>query len=194
MRGFGEDQKSEFLSCAVSKEEVVAATRAWLEAEVIGLNLCPFARAVHVAGRIRYFVSEAETTGALRADLVAELRLLATLDPAEVDTTLLVHPGVLDDFIQYNDFLDVADAALRSLGFVGEFQIASFHPRYQFAGTRPEDASNRTNRSPYPTLHLLREASIERAVADFPGAAGIPERNLETLRRLAAGDPGHGGA
>ena len=148
---------------------------------------------MHVAGQIRYVVSEAGTTEALRADLVAELRLLATLDAAEVDTTLLIHPDVLNDFLEYNDFLDVADAALRSLGFVGEFQIASFHPRYQFAGTGPEDLSNRTNRSPYPMLHLLREASITRAVAAHPDAAGIPDRNLVTLRRLAAGLPKAGG-
>lgn len=172
------------MSGAGSKEEVVAATRAWLETDVIGLNLCPFARAVHAAHQIRYFVSRAETAEDLRADLVSELRLLETLDPAQVDTTLLIHPSVFGDFLDYNDFLGVADATIGELGLVGVFQIASFHPRYQFAGTEPDDVTNRTNRSPYPMLHLLREASIERAVADYPDAALIPQRNIETLRRL----------
>ena len=172
------------MSRAGSEEEVVAATQAWLEADVIGLNLCPFAKAVHLARQIRYVVSRAETAEALRADLVSELRLLETLDPAKVDTTLLIHPSVLGRFPDYNDFLGVADATLGELGLVGVLQIASFHPRYQFAGTGPEDVTNRTNRSPYPMLHILREASLSRAVADYPDAAGIPARNIETLRRL----------
>jgi hypothetical protein len=178
----GEDVAN--LSGAGSEEEVVAATRAWLETDVIGLNLCPFAKAVHAAGQIRYFVSRAETAEELRTDLVSELRLLGTLDPAQVDTTLIIHPHVFGDFLAYNDFLGEADAVLKDLRLVGIFQIASFHPRYQFAGTEPDDVTNRTNRSPYPMLHLLREASIERAVADYPDAAGIPGRNIETLRRL----------
>jgi len=174
------------VSRAGSDEEVVAATQAWLERDVIGLNLCPFARAVSDAGRIRYFVSRAETGEGLRTDLVSELRILETLDPAKVDTTLLIHPSVFGDFPDYNDFLGVAEAAVEELGFAGVFQIASFHPTYRFAGTAPEDVTNRTNRSPYPMLHILREASIARAVAGHPDAAGIPARNIETLRRLGA--------
>jgi hypothetical protein len=172
------------LSTARSKEDVVAATRAWLEATVIGLNLCPFAKAVHAANRIRYFVSRAKKAEGLRADLVSELRLLEIPDSAQVDTTLLIHPYVFGDFLEYNEFLGVADATLEELGLVGTFQIASFHPRYQFAGTEPDDVTNRTNRSPYPMLHLLRETSVERAVANFPDAVHIPQRNVETLRRL----------
>jgi hypothetical protein len=178
-----------------SKEEVIAATRAWLETDVIGLNLCPFAKAVHSAGQIRYFVSDAETAEALRADVVSELKFLSGVDAAEVDTTLLIHPKVFDDFLDYNDFLTEAEAAIKELDFVGVFQVASFHPRYQFAGTRPGDAENRTNRSPYPTLHLLREESVERAVEGYPGASEIPQRNIETMRRLysSRGGPPKGG-
>jgi uncharacterized protein len=169
---------------AASDEEVIAATRAWLERAVIGLNLCPFAKSVHVKNQIRYAVSAAQTPEDLLADLVTELRILHAASPSEIDTTLLVHPRVLDDFLDYNDFLELAEAAVADAGLEGEIQVASFHPQYQFAGTRPEDIENCSNRSPYPTLHLLREASIERAVAVFPDASRIFERNIETLRRL----------
>ena len=151
---------------------------------MIGLDLCPFARAVHARGQIRWVVTPAATPEALLAELLAELRTLAAADPAAVDTTLLIHPAVLADFLDYNDFLAVADAAVADLGLEGVLQIASFHPRYQFAGTAPDDVTNHTNRSPYPILHLLREASVERAVAAFPDAAAIYEKNVATLRRL----------
>jgi hypothetical protein len=167
-----------------SKDEVIAATRAWLEKDVIGLNLCPFAQAVHSAGQIRYAVSDAETVKALRADLLEELLFLKEADPAQVDTTLLIHPRMLQDFHEFNDFLDVADDVLKDLGLRGDIQIASFHPLYQFAETEPDDVTNRTNRSPYPTLHLLREASVERALENYPDAEQIPQRNIETMRRL----------
>ncbi|HEY5292689.1 MAG TPA: DUF1415 domain-containing protein [Burkholderiales bacterium] len=169
---------------AAPDEEVLAATRAWLERAVIGLNLCPFAKAVHAKKQIRYAVSAARTPENLLADLVTELRTLQAADPSEIDTTLLVHPRVLGDFLDFNEFLALADAAVAAEGLEGEIQVASFHPHYQFAGTRPEDIENCSNRSPYPTLHLLREASIERAVAVFPDASEIFERNIETLRRL----------
>ena len=169
---------------AAPDEEVIAAMRVWLEHAVIGLNLCPFAKAVHVRKQIRFAVSAAQTPEALLADLVAELRILQAADPSEIDTTLLVHPRVLGDFLDYNDFLELAEAAVAGEGLEGEIQLASFHPHYQFAGTRPEDIENCSNRSPYPTLHLLREASIERAVAVFPDASQIFERNIERLRRL----------
>jgi hypothetical protein len=151
---------------------------------VIGLDLCPFARAVHARGQIRWVVSPAATPEALLADLLDELRTLAAADPAAIDTTLLIHPAVLGDFLDYNDFLAVADAAVADLGLAGTLQIASFHPRYQFAGTAPDDVESFTYRSPYPILHLLREASVERAVAAFPDAATIYEKNIATLRRL----------
>jgi len=159
-------------------------TRHWLESAVIGLNLCPFARAVHVKEQIRWVESSAADTGRLREDLVRELELLVASDPQRVETTLLIHPGVLRDFLDYNDFLDVADDAVDALGLAGVIQVASFHPDYQFAGTAPDDAENLSNRSPHPMLHLLREASIARAVDAFPDAASIYERNIETLRQL----------
>ena len=170
---------------AAEAEEIVVATRTWLERAVIGLNLCPFAKAVHLGDRIRYAVSVAETPDELRADLVDELQALAAADPAEIETTLLIHPRVFaGDFLAYNDFLEVADETLEDLDLVGEIQIASFHPRYQFAGTEPDDIENYTNRSPYPMLHLLRESSVEAAVEAHPDTAQINERNVETMRAL----------
>lgn len=164
--------------------EVVDQTRTWLERAVIGLDLCPFAKAVHRLGRVRYCVSEAETQAALIDDLAAELRALHAVAPETCETTLLIHPGVLTDFLEYNDFLEVAEAVVAQLELEGEIQIASFHPQYQFAGSGPDDIENFTNRSPYPTLHLLRESSIERALAGTPDPDVIYQRNIETLRRL----------
>ena len=164
----------------------IEQTRHWLEQAVIGLNLCPFAKAVHTKGQIRWVESSATDVQGLMSDLVHELQLLAAADPEAVDTTLLVHPQVLGDFLDYNDFLDLADAALEELGLIGALQIASFHPQYQFEGTEPDDAENLSNRSPHPTLHLLREDSVERAVASFPEAEMIYERNIQSLRALGA--------
>jgi hypothetical protein len=169
-----------------SQEDVVAATQAWLERAVIGLNLCPFAKAVHVSNRVRYVVSNATTEDALVEELSRELARLHESNPDEIETTLLIHPYVFGDFLEFNDYLDVVDATIAELGLEGEIQVASFHPDYQFAGTAPEDVENCTNRSPYPTLHLLREASIERAVEAFGDTDAIFERNIETLRRLGA--------
>lgn len=166
----------------------IADTRRWLERAVIGLNLCPFAKAVHAKGQVRFVLSDATTPEALLAQLGAELALLRDADPAAVDTTLLVHPQVLRDFLDYNDFLDRADALVAALDLEGVLQVASFHPDYRFAGTATDDPGNRTNRSPHPTLHLLREDSVSRAVAAFPDPDAIVARNLDTLRRL--GDPG----
>lgn len=160
------------------------ATQHWLEKAVIGLNLCPFAKAVHAQGRIRWVLSTATSTDALLQDLVAELKALADADPADVDTTLIVHPQVLNDFLDYNDFLDVADAALDELDLAGVLQVASFHPQYQFAGTQAEDIENCTNRSPHPCLHLLREDSVDKAVVAYPDAAGIYQRNQQRLKQL----------
>jgi hypothetical protein len=165
-------------------DQIIAATRHWVATAVVGLELCPFAKAVHLQDLIRYAVSSAETPEELLADLLDELRTLAEADPAEIETTLLIHPEVLADFLDYNDFLDVADAALEDLDLTGVIQIASFHPEYQFAGTAPDDIENYTNRSPYPMLQLLRESSVERAVTAFPDIARIFEKNIETLRRL----------
>lgn len=167
-------------------DEAIAAIRLWIERAVIGLNLCPFAKAVYVTGKIRYAVSEASNAVALRSDLKRELRALARAAPDVVDTTVLIHPRALTAFRAYNEFLEVADATVQSLGLTGVLQVASFHPDYQFAGTAPDDPTNYTNRSPYPLLHLLREASVDRAVAAFPEASAIYERNMETMRRLGA--------
>lgn len=159
-------------------------TQTWLTRAVIGLQLCPFAKAVHLKNQIRYVVSRATTPEALLETLMHELQHLAQADPQVVETTLLIHPEVLTDFLDYTDFLDLADAALLELNLDGVLQIASFHPQYQFAGTQESAIENHTNRSPYPMLHLLREASIEAAMKNFDGAEAIVERNIATLQQL----------
>ena len=163
---------------------VVAATQLWLERAVIGLNLCPFAKAVHVKEQIRYAVTAAGTADELLAELEHELLVLSRENPKDLDTTLLIHPLVMTDFLDYHFFLAEADALLGRLGFDGVLQIASMHPRYEFADSEPDDIENFTNRSPYPCLHLLRETSIDRAVAAFPDAAKIFDKNIDTLRQL----------
>ncbi len=165
-------------------ETIIADTQDWLDKAVIGLNLCPFAKAVHVKKQVRYAVSSATTEEALLAELMTELRYLQNTDPELVDTTLLIHPYVLTDFLDYNDFLDTVDIATAEPEFNDAFQVASLHPQYQFAGTEVDDIENYTNRAPYPTLHLLREDSVDRAVAAFPNADRIPDVNIETLKKL----------
>lgn len=167
-----------------SHDAVIAATRHWLTEAVIGLNLCPFAKAVHVKGQIRYAVSDAADMEGVLTDLEAELQSLVEANPDAVDTTLLILPRALSDFLDYNDCLFFADRMLKQLRLEGIVQIASFHPRYQFEDSAPDDIENYTNRAPYPILHLLREDSIERAVEAFPDAEDIYERNQETLRRI----------
>lgn len=169
-------------------DTLIAETTDWLTRAVIGLNLCPFAKAVHVKKQIRYVVSRATTADDLMQDLLRELDHLAEVNPETTDTTLLIHPHVLNDFLDYNDFLDAADAAVEELDLEGILQIASFHPQFQFADTEADDITNYTNRSPYPTLHLLREDSVTRAVEAFPEAESIFEKNIATLRKL-----GHAG-
>ncbi|MET0292018.1 MAG: DUF1415 domain-containing protein [Steroidobacteraceae bacterium] len=166
------------------EERVVAETRGWVDHAVIGLNLCPFAKAVQAKGQIRYVVSSATKVGSLLAELRAEMRALAEADPSQVDTTLLIHPGVLQDFFEFNEFLGRAEHALEEEDLSGILQVASFHPQFQFAGTVADDITNATNRSPYPTLHLLREESVDKAVAAFPLAEMIYERNIRTLKEL----------
>ncbi len=168
----------------MTDETIIAATQDWLEKAVIGLNLCPFAKAVHIKKQIRYVVSAVTTEEALLAELMAELRHLQATDPELLDTTLLIHPQVLTDFLDYNDFLDTVDIATAEPEFNDAFQVASLHPQYQFAGTEVDDIENYTNRAPYPTLHLLREDSVDRAVAAFPDADRIPDTNIETLKKL----------
>jgi hypothetical protein len=171
-------------SNAAGTSDPIADTRRWLERAVIGLNLCPFAKAVYVKQQVRFVLSDASTPEALLEQLAEELLLLRDTPSDEIDTTLIVHPDVLQDFLDYNDFLDNADAAVETLELEGVLQVASFHPSYQFAGTAFDDIGNYTNRSPYPTLHLLREDSVSRAVEAFPDADQIVDRNIETLDRL----------
>lgn len=170
------------------EEVVLRDTRAWLERAVIGLNLCPFAKAVYVKEQVRLRVSAALEAQAVLDELAQELQVLATSDQATHDTTLLVVPRCLDDFLEFDDLVRRGERMLRKRGLEGVIQLASFHPQFQFTGTEPDDISNYTNRAPYPTLHLLREASIDRAVEAFPDAATIYEANIESLQRL-----GHAG-
>ena len=164
--------------------QALAETRAWVDRAVIGLQLCPFAKAPQVKGQIRYTASEAVDGESLLGDLVEELKLLAAEPPDRIETTLLVHPRALLDFEDHNDFLEIAEAALVALDLEGVIQIASFHPHYRFAGSEPDDIANATNRSPHPTLHLLREESIERALATFADPDSIFEANIATMERL----------
>lgn len=165
-------------------DDPITATRLWLERIVIGLNLCPFAKAVYVKDQVRIVLSDATTTEALVEQLAEELVLLRDTPAEQIDTTLIVHPQVLSDFLDYNDFLDNADAAIEALDLQGILQVASFHPDYQFEGVAADDASNYTNRAPFPTLHLLREDSVARAVDVYPDPDVIVERNIQTLDRI----------
>jgi hypothetical protein len=167
-----------------SAEQIIAATKTWLERAVLGLKLCPFAPEPYLNDRIRYSVSEQRSAEGLLEDLSRELQALRDADPQDCETTLLIHPWVFTEFSDYNDFLDYCDDVVESLGLEGEIQVASFHPLYQFAGTRVDDIENYSNRSPYPMLHLLRESSVTRAVETFAGIDDIGPRNVETLRRL----------
>ena len=162
----------------------IAETRRWIERIVIGLNLCPFARRVFEGDKIRYVLSDAADTDALLADLKDELRRLVAEPIGVVETTILIHPHVLQDFLDYNDFLGRADERLDALDLSGVIQIASFHPQYRFAGTKPDAVENSTNRSPFPMLHLLREESVSRVAGDAEFLEAIPANNIETLRKL----------
>lgn len=172
------------ISTSDAYANVVAETRDWLTKAVIGLNLCPFAKAVQVKDQIRFAVSDATDAEGVLTDLQDELALLAEADPEKIDTTLLIIPDALDDFLDFNDFEELSDRLLKRMRLVGELQVATFHPQFQFADTRPDGIENYTNRSPYPILHLLREDSIDRAVESFPDAAEIYEKNIDTMNKL----------
>jgi hypothetical protein len=163
-------------------DAITASVRHWVESFVVGLNLCPFAGRELRQERIRFVVTSSTTETELLASLQAELEWLDT-DPA-IETTLLIHPRVLQDFDDYNQFLETADDLLSAMDVDGIYQVASFHPRYQFAGTAVADVENYTNRSPYPLLHLLREQSLERSIASYPDTGQIPLRNIELMKRL----------
>ena len=169
----------------IDAEQAIADTRRWLERAVIGLNLCPFAKAVHVRRQVHYAVHLApDDNAALIDELLAQAAALVALSPSERDTTLLVAPHAMVDFLDFNDFGARADRRMKKAGFEGTLQLATFHPRFQFAGSNADEIANATNRAPYPTLHLLREESIDRAVAAFPDADAIFGRNIETLEAL----------
>ena len=168
----------------MTDKEVLATTRHWLEAAVIGLNLCPFAKAVYVKNQVRLVVSMARHADDLLEELDRELDLLVTTPASEIDTTLLIHPTLFDDFLDFNDFLEVAEGVIDEHGLEGVIQLASFHPQFQFDGTEPDVISNYTNRAPFAILHLLREDSVERAVEAFPQADAIFETNIATLEKL----------
>ena len=165
-------------------DTVIAATRLWLEKAVIGLNLCPFAKAVYLKDQVRFVVSAAPHLDGLLEDLDRELDFLAAASPVEVETTLLIHPTLLPDFSDFNDFMQLAEAAVDEHELTGVIQIASFHPQFQFADTEPDDIGNYTNRAPYPIFHLLREASISKAVETFGDTEIIYQRNIVTLQGL----------
>ncbi|MES2769309.1 MAG: DUF1415 domain-containing protein [Bdellovibrionota bacterium] len=172
------------MSNSETPEIVISKTKEWLEKAVIGLNLCPFARNVYVKNQIRFVVSAASNEDDLLRELIIEMKHLNQTDVSITDTTLLIHPEVLQNFLDYNQFLDVVESALVALDLEGTLQVASFHPQYQFAGTSADDISNFTNRSPYPILHLLREESISKAVDSYPDAESVPDKNIDTMNKL----------
>ncbi|MCK4951956.1 MAG: DUF1415 domain-containing protein [Gammaproteobacteria bacterium] len=162
--------------------KIIRPVRNWVESVVVGLNLCPFAKRELVNNRVRFTVTEADTEEQLLMDIQDELELLNSDE--EIETTLLIHPNVLQDFYDYNQFQNLVDSLLEQMELNGVYQIASFHPDYQFGGTEPDDVENYTNRSPYPMLHLIREESLEQAIASYPDPDQIPERNIELLKSL----------
>ena len=168
----------------MTDEQVLIQTKHWLEKAVIGLNLCPFAKAVYVKNQVRLVVSHARHADDLLEELDRELDLLVTTPASEIDTTLLVHPTLFEDFLDFNDFLEVAEGVVDEHELEGVVQLASFHPRFQFDGTEPDDIGNYTNRAPFAMLHLLREESVEKAVAAFPEAESIFEQNIAALEKL----------
>lgn len=168
----------------LTEEQVLEKTRAWLEKAVIGLNLCPFAKAVYVKNQVRLVVSKARHADDLLEELDRELDLLVATPAEEIDTTLLIHPTLFEDFLDFNDFLEVAEGVVDEHELLGVIQLASFHPQFQFDGTEPDDIGNYTNRAPFAILHLLREESVDKAVEAFPEADAIFEQNIATLEKL----------
>ena len=162
--------------------EITGSVQRWVESFVVDLNLCPFAKRELIKNRIRFALTAAQTEEELLTALQAELELLDS--DTSIETTLLIHAKVLQDFYDYNQFLDYADELLLQMGLEGVYQIASFHPHYQFGNTDPDAAENYTNRSPYPMLHIIREESIARAIADSPNIDQVPARNIALMNQL----------
>lgn len=166
----------------MDKQQIHQDVELWLKGVVIGLQLCPFAKAPMVKKRIHYCISEAKSEEALNEDLIRECKRLDT--NKTIETTLLICPTVLSDFFDFCQYLDWANTQLKQHGWVGIYQIAHFHPDYCFAGADTSAPENYTNRSPYPILHLLREASLEAVLNHFETPEDIPEKNVETMRNL----------
>jgi len=182
---FAPTQPTELLPLNAA-DPVEVAVRHWLETIVIGLNLCPFAARPFRAGQVRIYVSDASDEVALLTELQLELKRLDETPATELQTTIIAIRQLLPDFLDYNDFLEKVDDLLEHFEWSGEYQVASFHPLYQFAGTRPDDAENLTNRSPVPLLHILREDSVEAAIESHPDPEGIPIANIARIRALTA--------
>ncbi len=176
--------RGEPLQEAQRDEQIIAVTRAWVEQAVIGLNLCPFANSVLRKNQIAFRVSHAQTTDALWQDLLAASETMLSTPAEQIDTLLLIHPWALSDFLEFNDFVGDVEALFDANGLSGVLQVASFHPDYQFAGVAADDPTNHTNHAPFPTLHLLREASLDQAIDSVPDTDAIVDHNLETMRRL----------
>jgi hypothetical protein len=169
----------------MNKKKIIAQTQQWLTDVIVGLNLCPFAKRVVLADSIRLVVSESQTDEALLEEFVLEIERLENTDIEKVETTLLIIPKMLTDFEDYNQFLDLIDNLLLQFNWQGIFQIASFHPDYCFADASPDASENLTNRSPYPILHILREDSVTKAIAQYPDVDGVSERNIKRVAGLS---------
>lgn len=161
-----------------------AQLRCWVERLVVGERLCPFAAAPLRAGRVRFAVCEATDDDAIFRCFLQELQRLLDSDEKVLETTLLTVPEALAAFDDYLDMLGYLESVLEELGLASDFQIASFHPDYRFAGEDEEDSSHYTNRAPYPMFHLLRQSSITRALATWDAPEQIPERNRARVREL----------
>lgn len=168
-------------------DKYIVNTKNWVEKVVIGLNLCPFVKPVFAKNQLKFVLSEAKNPQELTEDLVKELVFLSGIEGDDTETTVLIHPFILQDFGHYIDYLEFANDVIYEMNLEGIFQIASFHPDYQFAGTTKEDLENYTNRSPYPMLHILREDTIEKAVKTYPNVEEIPLNNIKKVKELGKG-------
>lgn len=166
------------------QQQQLELSKQWVEKVVVGLNLCPFAKPVIKANGLRYALTQSVADDALIAFFLAELELISNADEVTIATSLVIYPNALGDFYDYLDFLAQCEELLVRAGLSGEFQVASFHPDYLFAGVGEEDVSHWTNRSPFPMLHIIREAQMSRVLANHPNPDSIPERNIELLREM----------
>ncbi|HHP0479969.1 TPA: DUF1415 domain-containing protein [Vibrio campbellii] len=157
----------------------------WLNDVVIGLNLCPFAAKPQRNKQIKIFVSEASQEEALLEDILLQLIELSNTEPEKLETTLVVVPNMLQDFWDYNFFIDWVEGLIKQQDWEGIFQVATFHPDYCFGGAEPEDDENLTNRSPYPVFHLIREESMEKVLKHYPDPESIPDTNIARVSALS---------